>query len=62
MLSAETSRIILGAAVIDDILGLLTLAVVSSMAKGGVNYWHIGTTAALAIGFTLLIALTARAR
>ena len=57
VLSAETSRIILGAAVIDDILGLLILAVVSSLAKGGVNYWHIGSTAALAIGFTLLIAL-----
>ncbi len=57
VLSAETSRIILGAAVIDDILGLLILAVVSSMAKGGINYVHIGTTAALAIGFTLLIAL-----
>ncbi len=57
VLSAETSRIILGAAVIDDILGLLILAVVSSMAKGGVNYTQIGTTAALAIGFTLLIAL-----
>lgn len=57
VLSAETSRIILGAAVIDDILGLLILAVVSSMAKGGVNYLHIGMTAALAIGFTLLIAL-----
>jgi Kef-type K+ transport system membrane component KefB len=57
VLSAETSRIILGAAVIDDILGLLILAVVSSMAKGGVNYAQITTTAALAIGFTLLIAL-----
>ncbi|HEX4947684.1 MAG TPA: cation:proton antiporter, partial [Blastocatellia bacterium] len=57
VLSAETSRIILGAAVIDDILGLLILAVVSSMAKGGVNYVHIGTTAGLAVGFTLLIAL-----
>ena len=57
VLSAETSRIILGAAVIDDILGLLILAVVSSMAKGGVNYLHIGMTAALAIGFILLIAL-----
>jgi Kef-type K+ transport system membrane component KefB len=57
VLNAETSRIILGAAVIDDILGLLILAVVSSMAKGGVNYVHITTTAALAIGFTLLIAL-----
>ncbi|MBL8167878.1 MAG: cation:proton antiporter [Acidobacteria bacterium] len=57
LLSLETSRIILGAAVIDDILGLLLLAVVSSVAKGEVNYVQIGTTAALAIGFTLLIIL-----
>lgn len=57
LLSAEASRIILGAAVIDDVLGLLILAVVSGLAKGEVNYVQIGTTAALAIGFTLLIAL-----
>ncbi|HZS06164.1 MAG TPA: cation:proton antiporter [Blastocatellia bacterium] len=57
VLGLETSRIILGAAVIDDVLGLLILAVVSSMAKGGVDYAEIGTTAALAIGFTLLVAL-----
>jgi len=56
LLKLEVSRIILGAAVIDDILGLLILAVVSSIAKeGGVNYVQIGTTAALAIGFTLLV-------
>ena len=56
LLGLEVSRIILGAAVIDDILGLLILAVVSSLAKeGGVNYVQIGTTAALAIGFTLLV-------
>ncbi len=55
LLSLETSRIILGAAVIDDILGLLILAVVSSMAKGNVNYTEIATTAAAAIGFTLLV-------
>jgi len=55
LLNLQVSRIILGAAVIDDILGLLILAVVSSMAKGGINYVHIGTTAALAIGFTLLV-------
>jgi Kef-type K+ transport system membrane component KefB len=58
LLNLEVSRIILGAAVIDDILGLLILAVVSSLAKeGGVNYAQIGTTAALAIGFTLLVIL-----
>ena len=58
LLSLEVSRIILGAAVIDDILGLLILAVVSSLAKeGGVNYAQIATTAALAVGFTLLVIL-----
>ncbi len=57
LLSLETSRIILGAAVIDDILGLLILAVVSSLAKGDVNYVQLSTTAGLAIGFTLLIVL-----
>jgi Na+:H+ antiporter len=55
LLSLKTSRIILGAAVIDDVLGLIILAVVSSMARGDVNYAQIGTTAGLAIGFTLLI-------
>jgi Kef-type K+ transport system membrane component KefB len=57
VLGAETSRIILGAAVIDDVLGLIILAVVSSMAAGAVNYTQIATTAALALGFTLLVAL-----
>ena len=57
LLHLETSRIILDAAVIDDILGLIILAVVSSLAKGGVNYLQIGTTAALAIGFTVFVAL-----
>ncbi len=56
LLNLDVSRIILGAAVIDDILGLLILAVVSSLAReGGVNYAHIGATAAMAIGFTLLV-------
>ena len=55
LLDAPTARIILGAAVIDDILGLLVLAVVSSMAAGSVNYIEILITAALAIGFTAFI-------
>ena len=57
LLNLEVSRIILGAAVIDDILGLIILAIVSSMAKGNVNYAEILTTAGLAIGFTLIIIL-----
>ena len=59
LLDAPTARIILGAAVIDDILGLLVLAVVSSMAAGAVNYVEILTTAALAIGFTVFMAFVA---
>ena len=57
LLDAPTARIILGAAVIDDILGLLVLAVVSSLAAGELNYVVILTTAGLAIGFTAFVAL-----
>lgn len=55
LISAEASRVILAAAVIDDVIGLLVLAVVSSLASGHVNYWNIGLIAALAIAFTLVI-------
>src|SRR5688572_16838271 len=57
LLDAPTARIILGAAVIDDILGLLVLAIVSSTAAGTINYFEILTTAGLAIGFTVFIAV-----
>src|SRR3546814_14606032 len=58
LLSLKTSRIILGAAVIDDVLGLLVLAVVSSMAGGAIDYAEIGITAALSIGLTVAVAAT----
>lgn len=51
-----SSRTILAAAVIDDILGLLVLAMVSSMARGSVNFVSLAATAGLAIGFTLIVA------
>jgi Kef-type K+ transport system membrane component KefB len=56
LLNARASKLILAAAIIDDVLGLIVLAVVSSLAKGGVNYWELGLTAALAIAFTLIVA------
>jgi Kef-type K+ transport system membrane component KefB len=59
LLDAPTARIILGAAVIDDILGLLVLALVSSMAKGAVDYFELAKTAGLAVGFTVFVALVA---
>jgi Kef-type K+ transport system membrane component KefB len=57
VLNTLTSRIILGAAVIDDILGLMILAVVSSLALGSINYLSIVTTALLAVGFTAFVVL-----
>lgn len=57
LLETTTARIILGAAVIDDILGLLILAVVTNLAAGSVNYASLAITAALAIGFTAFVAL-----
>ena len=56
LLDHDTSRIILGAAIIDDILGLLILAMVSSVAEGKIDYLEIALTAGLAIGFTLFVA------
>ncbi|PYT03923.1 MAG: cation:proton antiporter, partial [Acidobacteria bacterium] len=57
LITAEASRVIIAAAVIDDVIGLLVLAVVSSLAKGSVNYLNIGLIASLAIGFSLLVVL-----
>jgi Kef-type K+ transport system membrane component KefB len=56
LLHLTSSKIILGAAVIDDVLGLLVLAMVSSAARGSINFVELGITAALAIGFTVIVA------
>jgi len=56
LLNLRASRIILAAAVIDDVLGLLVLALVSGLARGKVNVLELATTGVLALGFTLLVA------
>lgn len=57
---AKESRIIIGAAVIDDILGMIVLAIVSGMAKsGGVNIGDILTVAIMAMVFVGLMLLFA---
>ena len=56
LLSARASKIILAAAVIDDVLGLLVLAFVSNLARGRVNVPGLMLTAAAALGFTLIVA------
>jgi Kef-type K+ transport system membrane component KefB len=55
LLDSTAARIILGAAVIDDILGLLVLAAVSSAAQGQVELIGIATTALLALGFVAVV-------
>ena len=55
LLQQRTSRIIMAAAVIDDVLGLLIVALVSSLANRKVNALERLSTAALAIGFTLIV-------
>lgn len=56
LLAELTSRMILAAAVIDDVLGLLVLALVSSVARGKVNVAGLAITAALALGFVFVVA------
>ena len=56
-LDQKASRIILAAAVIDDVLGLLVLAVVSGMAKGHISILDLALTAVLASSFVVVVAL-----
>jgi Kef-type K+ transport system membrane component KefB len=56
LLHKVSSRIILAAAVIDDVLGLLVLAVVSSLTHGRLNFLELGTTAFMAVAFTVIVA------
>jgi Kef-type K+ transport system membrane component KefB len=56
-LETQTARIILGAAVIDDVLGLLVLAGVSSAAGGTLDWRALGFTAAWALLFVAGVTL-----
>lgn len=56
VLSSHTAKIILGAAVFDDILGMLLLAVVGGFANGAVPQWaHLTVLAVEAAGFALFM-------
>ena len=57
-LNRQVARVILGAAVIDDILAMLLLGVVTALQGGGsINLVHISIVLAQAVGFVALIAL-----
>jgi Kef-type K+ transport system membrane component KefB len=56
VLRARTSQIILGAAVFDDILGMVLLGVIVSIATGGGIHWlHLGIVTMEAVGFALFM-------
>lgn len=56
VLSSKVAKIILGAAVFDDILGMLLLAVVDGLAQsGGVEWLRLGTLAVEALLFALFM-------
>ena len=56
LLDHRASKIILAAAVIDDVLGLIVLAMASSLAKGSINVPELVLTALAASGFTVIVA------
>ena len=56
LLNRTASRIILGAAVVDDILALLLLGFVTSVAQGSLNWLELGLTALSAILFIAIVA------
>lgn len=57
VIRSQEARIILGAAVVDDILGLLLLAVVSSWGAGDIDVLELGLTAVGAVAFVVFAAL-----
>lgn len=57
LLDTRAARIILAAAVVDDVLGLIVLALVSDLARGSIHYLDVAITGGLALGFTAFIAL-----
>lgn len=57
LLDSQVARIILGAAVIDDVLGLIILSLVSAVSQGEVSYIALAKTGAAAILFVAFVAL-----
>jgi Kef-type K+ transport system membrane component KefB len=56
VLKSRPAQIILGAAVFDDILGMLLLGVlVSTVSTGGVKWLHLGLVSAEAVGFAVFM-------
>jgi len=59
VLSSQLAKVILGAAVFDDILGMVILAVVAGMASGGVDWLRMGILLGEAVAFALFMIFVA---
>jgi Kef-type K+ transport system membrane component KefB len=55
VVQARESRIVLGAAVVDDVLGLLVLALVGGVAGGAVSVGSLVTLVITAVGFIVVV-------
>ncbi len=60
VINENFARIILGAAVIDDIIGLLVLAIVTGVGEGTFSYLKIGIILLEAIGFIIFLIFVGR--
>ena len=55
-LDLRASKVMLAAAVIDDVLGLILLAIVTSLVRGQFKWLQLSITALAAVSFTFLVA------
>ncbi len=55
ILDSQVAKVIIGAAVIDDILGLLVLGVVTGVGRGAISYLKITLLTLEAVGFILFL-------
>lgn len=60
LLETRAAKIILAAAVVDDVLGLIVLSLVTGFARGRLNYLDVFLTIAIATAFTLFMATIGR--
>ena len=60
IIESKAARIILGAAVIDDVIGLVVLAIVTGLGKGTLSLVKIGLITLEAVGFIIFLIIIGR--
>src|SRR6266568_5643330 len=59
VLGTRNAKIIMGAAVFDDILGMVLLAIVAGLAGQGLQWWHLGVLIGEAAAFAIFMIFVA---